>query len=161
MRINFLFYLFLIVAFSISCNCNIEDDTIKSSDLFEFLKERQIDYNSKVIILLPTVGCGGCYSAAEQLILDMNDELANNDKFIIILTDISDFKKFKLRTSLPDSFLLWKNVILDKSNTLKFTSFYPAMFITKQGCITERIYQKPDNDMFRKKWLHYTKKYKL
>jgi len=61
MRVKFLLHLFLIVAFLISCNCNLEDDTIKSN--------------------------------------------------------------------LPKT----------------------AMIITKQGCITERIYQKPDNDMFRKK----------
>jgi len=83
-------------------------------------------------------------SAAEQ-ILEKKKELLKSDDFILIFTDIRDFKRFKLRFKNYD-IMKNRNIIVDKKNLLKFSSFYPEILVIKNGYITKRIYQRPDNN---------------
>ncbi len=149
----------VVIAFFMSgCNCHKEDETLRADELFAFLSEKQIDFHNKCIIILPAIGCGSCLSSAEHLLISRQDDIINNKHVILILTNLSDLKKFKWRTQLSDRFFKAENLFIDNQDALKFRSFYPALIRFEQDCMQKPVYQKPGAEGFEEKLLDCLKK---
>jgi hypothetical protein len=91
--------------------------------------------NSRLCIIIPRSGCGGCIDNAVQYLKTKMDSLKDVN---IVITGISDKKLLKLE--LGSDFLSRKNVYLDTNRAfqgVKIISSYPQIVSMKDGRATE------------------------
>jgi len=106
---------------------------------FESLLEKQY------LLIIPRIGCMGCISSVEMLMLDVYDE--HEDKLNILLSDITSYKTARVKFGLE--FLKAPNVFVDRKNYFSddpLPSMYPQIFKLDNGEITHHWEVSPENE---------------
>ena len=147
-------YVIIITTVFLLNSCKIEDETpqasIATSTLLKFVKAHQNNYKPdqlNAILAIPNAGCGGCVISTQDFVVNKLLEKKDQSSFIVIFTNIQDYKKFR-KLELPEGLYDHPNIIIDRTNTLVksgFSSFYPEAFFFKKGKLQRREFIKPDN----------------
>jgi hypothetical protein len=100
----------------------------------------------KVCLIIPSTGCPGCISSAEQLLVSL---IKGKYPVRYILTNIISLKTLRLKVG--DSILHDPRVYVDKANYLRdqvlgLKNTYPLIcYISKDRQILRREYMEPEN----------------
>lgn len=145
MKIKYLIFIYFIV-FIIS-SCSERNNEMKS--IIKEFHDRKIKFseNTKYLIILPEVGCGGCISEGTDFIKKNIERFnCNNDELRAAFTSIKS-KKLLLRALEIDSFDNYCFEI-DEDNKYRINnpkSIYPLILYLNKGKINHIEFQSPDN----------------
>lgn len=145
-----------------SCNRKIEkQDNVLTSfkSMMDTCFKRPFATNNrplKAYILIPSTGCSGCISEAENLLLTLSSK---KYPIRVVLSNILSYKVLRLK--LGDSIVLNKNVYVDLTNEVYnkiggLTPVYPAIFyLNLSGEPIKYEYVEPHNPNAMKRLYDY------
>jgi hypothetical protein len=128
----YIFFILLIISFS----CNIENN------LNKFVKTYCNNGDYIAYVLIPSNGCSGCISVAEDFLMNYSDKF-NNVMFFIVSS--SSNKTLKIR--FGKNIFTKENVKLIKKTDIEENVFkYPIVIYLNSNQIERVEYQSPDNN---------------
>ncbi len=134
----------LLLLFTVSCK-----EGNVSRQISELYSNRGIKFDpeTRVCIILPEVGCGGCIAEGTYFILSNKQCFSSNQRRNLVVFTSINSKKMLLRNMEIDS-PSELNCIMDTTNIYLPTGnerIYPLILLLEKGKIIEAEFQSPHN----------------